>query len=693
MTGPNDRAARRLLAGRYELLDRIGIGGMAEVFRARLPGPSGFEKIVVIKRILPRQADDPNAVQMFVEEAKLTAAANHDNITQVFELGQTDDGEYFIVLEHVDGTDLAQLLHTATAHDLRIPVWLTLHVYAEVLEALSFLHALKDARGRPMSIVHRDVTPSNVLLSKLGKVKLSDFGIAHFLGKTSTTVAGQLKGKLQYMAPEQLENRPLDHRADLFSVAVGLWECLAQRPLFPGRDPEVMLAICEGRRPRLGDVITDVPPELDLVLARALSIARDDRYATAAELQGHLLAVLERLRPGLRRADVRTAIAKLLAPRRDDTAARTVDEDDEDVTAAMRDELRLHLARGSDTRPDDDREVIGVPTLPLRGAEPPAPVASAAAPVVAATVAPVAPRPRFHVRSTSTAPVSVVEWPEALELLHAATIEGTEAALSHDGRRWCALDELSRLVGLELVSSTADAPSNVTVVGSLEQRSLVAAFTALTRERPTGTIAIARTSPVDGTWYEIELVQGRPTKVSTNVASMQLPALLVRERILDAERVASLLFTVLRDRRPLEQLVEEETKKKLSRARLMTARLEALFSWEGADYTFGVDYQAKGEPPFARSLVAPSIIAAERALTAEQLVARLGVRARVRLTPAPGLDAALSQLELEPRHAAITARLSAGRTVAELLDAEPLAARAIAAVAWVLTEASLFVAA
>jgi serine/threonine protein kinase len=154
VTGTSDRAARRLLAGRYELLDRIGVGGMAEVFRARLPGPSGFEKIVVIKRILPRQAEDPNAVMMFVEEAKLAAAANHDNITQVFELGQTDDdGEYFIVLEHVDGTDLAQLLQTATTNDLRIPVWLTLHVFAEVLEALSFLHELRDARGRSMSVV------------------------------------------------------------------------------------------------------------------------------------------------------------------------------------------------------------------------------------------------------------------------------------------------------------------------------------------------------------------------------------------------------------------------------------------------------------------------------------------------------------------------------------------------------------
>lgn len=297
----------------------------------------------------------------------------------------------------------------------------------------------------------------------------------------------------------------------------------------------------------------------------------------------------------------------------------------------------------------------------------------------------------FHVRSTSSAPVSLVEWPEALELLHAATLEGSEATMSVDGRRWCDLDALARLIGLELVSSTADAPSNVTVVGSLEQRSLVAAFATLARERHTGTIAIARTSPVDGTWYEIELDRGRPTKVATNVAAMQLPALLVRERVLEADRVEGLLLTALRDRRPLEQLVEDETKKKLPRARLMTARLEALFTWEGADYTFSVDYKAKRDAPFAKTLVAPSIAAAERALTTEQLLARLGPRARARLSAAAGLDAALAQLELEPRHASIAARLGAGRSIAELVEAEPGAARTVAAVAWVLTEAALFV--
>jgi serine/threonine protein kinase len=314
---------RPIALGRYLLLERIGAGGMAEVFRARLEGPGGFAKEVVIKRILPRLADDPLVVRMFVEEARIAAAAHHDNIAQVFELGE-HDGRMYLVMESLRGVDLEALLAAAGKRALRVPPWLAAHVVVELLEALDFVHALTDESGRPRRVIHRDVTPSNVFVSHLGQVKLSDFGIAAFEGKAPTTIAGQLKGKLAYMSPEQLNSVSVDQRSDLFSAGVVLWELLAQQRLFGGlSEVPAMLAICSPERRAPSAVADDVPAALDRVTLKALATQRDDRYSTAAEMQAELLEALRTLRPSVRPADVRRALSALLddAPRAAELAA------------------------------------------------------------------------------------------------------------------------------------------------------------------------------------------------------------------------------------------------------------------------------------------------------------------------------------------------------------------------------------
>lgn len=237
--------------GKYELLERIGQGGMAEVYKARLAGAAGFERTVVIKRMLPHVAARPDAVKMFIHEAKLASAIHHKSVVQIFELGQGPDGEYFIAMEYVAGSDLRGVLKTSTAEGRRIPPWFSVQILIEVLEGLDCVHTLYDENGSRRRVVHRDVSPSNIFISFTGEVKLGDFGVAKDSARDAHTRTGALKGKIGYMPPEQLRGLPLDGRCDVFAAGVVLWECLTQRRLF--RYPTDMLtmeAICRADRPR-----------------------------------------------------------------------------------------------------------------------------------------------------------------------------------------------------------------------------------------------------------------------------------------------------------------------------------------------------------------------------------------------------------------------------------------------------------
>lgn len=374
---PAERAER---LGRFELVERIGFGGMAEVYRARLVGPAEFSKTVVIKRALPQFRSDPLMTRMFVEEARIAAAADHDNIAKVYELGRAEDGQYFMVMEYIDGTDLDELLQGAAERGLKVPTWFTVHVVAQTLEALSFVHNLTDERGRPRNVVHRDATPSNIFVSKIGQVKLSDFGVAHFAGKSPTTQAGQLKGKIAYMSPEQLRAREIDARADLFSVGVVLWEALTQERLFGHlNEMRAMMAICDPERPAPSSRVPDLPPRLDEVCAKALALDREDRYPTAEAFQSDLLDVLHTLRPPVRPRDVKSVIEQLAGrrPPAEETRARAPLPDLEKSFLVPIDELDLD-AEPAEAGPDTLKsEAIARPE-PGRALPPEAPTPPAA---------------------------------------------------------------------------------------------------------------------------------------------------------------------------------------------------------------------------------------------------------------------------------------------------------------------------
>ncbi len=282
-----------LLFGRYQLMERVARGGMAEVFKAKSHGVEGFEKVVVLKRILPELAENQQFVEMFLNEARLSVALSHANIVQVFDLGREED-TYFIAMEYVAGMDLGQAVRTCRRANAPCPVDLCVYIGCEVARALDYAHRRKDASGRPLGIVHRDISPQNVLLSYEGEVKVTDFGIAK--ARSTVESAGAVLGKHAYMAPEQAEGRAVDARADVYSLGVTLYEVLAGRnPFFAQTADEMRRKALSGERKPLREVRNDVPPALLELIDRALSRDPAERPATAARMYEELAAVLHSL--------------------------------------------------------------------------------------------------------------------------------------------------------------------------------------------------------------------------------------------------------------------------------------------------------------------------------------------------------------------------------------------------------------
>ena len=286
--------------GPYRLLDRVAVGGMAEVFKAKRSGVEGFEKIVAVKRILPHLSDNKEFVDMFVNEAKMVAGLTHPNIVQIFDLGRIDKS-YYIAMEYVHGRDLRTIMRRAKEKGPKIPLELGLRIVSNVCSALEYAHRKRDDRGRPMQIVHRDVSPQNILISFEGEVKLTDFGIAKAATKASTTDRGALRGKLLYMSPEQAWGKAMDCRSDLFSLGIVLYEMVTdQKPfLAPGGGSEMsileMVRQCHIAPPR--SVNPHIPDALDKLLRRALDREPSRRFQDAAEMGRGLERILHERPP------------------------------------------------------------------------------------------------------------------------------------------------------------------------------------------------------------------------------------------------------------------------------------------------------------------------------------------------------------------------------------------------------------
>src|SRR5262245_7815159 len=304
--------------GQYELLEQIAVGGMAEVFKGRVVAAEGFEKLVAIKRILPDLAEDDRFVKMLLTEARIHSALSHRNIVQIHDLGISESGEYFIVLEYVEGYDLRVIMDQIHGAGEIIPEALSLHIAAEIAQGLNFAHELRGPDGQALGLVHRDVTPSNILISFAGEVKLSDFGLAK--RRHDRSVVGSLKGNLAYMSPEQAKQAQLDRRTDIFSLGAILFELLTGKRLREITDEvQGWNQVASGVLPSARQVRPDLPATVEPVLDRALAVDPEKRFPDAAGFGAQIRNVLGDLSVAVGASDLAALLGVIQPPRRSRT--------------------------------------------------------------------------------------------------------------------------------------------------------------------------------------------------------------------------------------------------------------------------------------------------------------------------------------------------------------------------------------
>ncbi|MBI2895238.1 MAG: serine/threonine protein kinase [Deltaproteobacteria bacterium] len=272
--------------GRYRLIRKLAAGGMAEIFLAHLDGPAGFDKEVVVKRLFPHYAANSAVLRLFQDEARVAADLNHPNVAHIYELGCTD-GQWYIAMEHVPGRDLTEVCRRGVRARDFLPLAHSVRIVCQVCEGLHYVHTKVDRAGVPLGLVHRDVTPANLLLTFDGIVKILDFGIARTAARPDTD-PGALKGTLAYMSPEQVRGEPVDARSDLFSLGVILYELTLGTRLFRGTETEIMRRITEDTIPNPRARDPRFPAELEQIVMRALEKDRNQRYPNVATLQWDL---------------------------------------------------------------------------------------------------------------------------------------------------------------------------------------------------------------------------------------------------------------------------------------------------------------------------------------------------------------------------------------------------------------------
>ena len=286
--------------GRYTVLEPLGTGGMAVVHRATIDIGSGVIQEVALKRLLPQLADDKRLVEDFIREAKLAAQLHHPSIVRILELGRSQS-TYFIAMELVRGQSLLQLMKLSWLRRGQIPIGVVVALLAELLDALDYASTATDADGDPLEIVHRDLSPSNLIITPDGHLKIIDFGVAKAVSGKFMTNTGMIKGKLGYMSLEVLSATPLDRRADIFSIGVVAWELFTGKRLFKGKNEyDVITKIRKGAKEPPSKFNSAVTPELDEIVMHALSLQRDDRWPSAAVMKCALDSVRRTYRDGVR---------------------------------------------------------------------------------------------------------------------------------------------------------------------------------------------------------------------------------------------------------------------------------------------------------------------------------------------------------------------------------------------------------
>lgn len=622
--------------GRYEILRTLAVGGMGEVYLARRRGAASFSRQVVLKRTHAKFLQDPFTEQQLEEEAWILGlVAGHDNIARLEDLERTEDGRLFMVMEYVDGSSLASLQPISRterpAEESPLPVWLGLHVASEILEALIYLHGLETPDGERLEPVHRDVSPSNILVSRLGQVKLTDFGLARFAGRQARTAAGQLKGTFGYMSPEMVRGHVIDQRSDLFSLGVVLWELLTHRPLFWSVDELATLtAIIEGERPPPSRFRAGLPPSIDALVLRALELDPSARYPDAEHFQAEVLRALSSLRPPVRQRDVR----ELLQSRMGASPATRAD-------ASSR--------RGATRSAEEDT------TLPTHQGQEAVTLREAGLALAVPEGA------SFQLRSAGRS-VQLGSWRALAEALGRDGSPGLEAEISTDGAAWISRSKLEALLD-HAFGPTLPTQPRLLEMGSFPHTA-IGVLARLQASARSGLLAVEWS---DGSWAEIAILRGAPLGVRCSEASLQLPRRLAALAALPEPKLEALVHRAVGAGRRLEDLAAEEGLAALDRRALAVERLAPLLERPRGEFTFAAtEPVAEAGPSVAPSLLAPLPSLLGRVWPLARLEATLGPSIE---TPLEFTDALLllDHASLSPQQRTALDALRSARTLKDAL--------------------------
>jgi serine/threonine-protein kinase len=513
--------------GRYQIVDRLAVGGMAELFKATLTGEHGFAKLVAIKKILPHLATDHSFVEMFIDEARITAQLDHRHIVQVFELG-TDADTPYIAMQYVDGLDVLALLRECARSQIRLPPDLAALIARDVLDALDYAHHALDASGRPLGIIHRDISPGNVLLSWRGDVKLTDFGIARAAERRHKTEAGTLKGKYGYMSPEQVSGSEVDARSDLFSVGILLAEMVMARRLFTStNDLDILLMVRDARLDRLHKYAAEFPIELRVLTTKALQRRPEDRWQSAAQFRDALDEWLRRT--------TRASARQLAALLGQVINAPTADLDGSGVVAAE----------------DDDPGALSGPLTRMSQAQAEAEAARARAEFIAGAAIP-------------------------------SGLSDATGDIGSSGIVSVTRDED------DVAPDDVDIPSGPREVGEIAQHPVLRVVYQLARSKGTGLLTLEGRA---GVLKEAYLVDGQPQFVSSNVESERLGNYLIQQGALTPAALQRAMSVVHHfGGRLADTLVGLDILDPLEAYRLLAkqvaAKLMEAFSWQKGHYTW-----------------------------------------------------------------------------------------------------------
>ncbi len=635
--------------GKYRLLERIGSGGMAEIWKASLGGVDGFEKILVVKKILPKYARHRQFITMFVQEAKVCSGLHHANVVQIYELGE-EAGEYYIAMEYVPGCDLLKLLTSATKVNKPPPPELCLFILTEVCKGLGYAHAAADAQGKPLDIVHLDVSPSNILLSHDGEVKLTDFGVAKAAVEgQSAAVDDRLKGKLGYMSPEQVTGKTIDHRSDIFSVGIILYELFTLKRLFLGKtDIETLSNIRDANVHVRLSRHPEVPTAVAEIIRRALTRNPDTRFQTAFEMEDAISQYLFERRVRVTPMMLSAYLSDLLGGV-ERVALVRAGATDLDVDAPFSsDQSRPIGSRGAKTHQD--------PEVPSKAVTPP----GLKRPVFQANSG------AFRLKSDKSE-FGPVSYHNLRDLLQAHAVSPGEL-VSVDGSDWVPLAEVPGLTALMPASLRYEA-AEPRDAGRFGVDGGVRLLARLARAKDTGRLKLVRPEARKEVWFR----RGKPVHISsTNKAELLGAHLLSRGAITQAQLDEA--FDGMRtDGGPIgTALVRAESIDHGQLQRELELQFREKFiqviAWQDAAYEFFADQELGPEVvPFSMDPFEGITIGVRRHLQLETLEAYFEPRLdrTVKLQSVSPFD--VTRLKLVPRE----------QRVLNLLAARPITVQAV----------------